>query len=478
MVNRTLRKSGGEWLVVSLFAVMLPLGGATTQGHWSDAIAQLASLALILLAAIRLMRFNSPASGLGPLFLAAIIVAVPTVQLWPLPPWIWSSLAGRSSIYEGFVQAGIDPPWLPLSLRPETTLRSCLSLAPPIAVFLSAAFLGPGTRRSMAFLVLMFAALNVVLGVAQVAGGPQSPLRFFETTNVNAAVGFFANRNHYSALSYSAAALLGAWSIGLARDRDEIRAVPLVLCLLLYVTLIFGVVSAGSRAGLSLMVLAGLGLGAMALREFGRLDSLVAARAGEVSRRLGKLLAVAASAAVLAAAVWSDALVQIVERIEPRVEIFRTTWTAASAYTPVGAGFGTFASIYQWFETPQQITPELINRAHNDWLELWLEGGLPSLAVVAVLSVSLLAASRRVWRDVGNGVDDFDQRLARASSIVVLLLAIHSLVDYPLRTTALACVFALACGNLVGWRNVAAVAGVGALDDRLVVRSAHRTAAR
>lgn len=475
MVNGTLHKSGGEWLVVSVFAVTLPLGGATTQGHWSDAIAQLASLALILLVAIRLMRFNSPASGLGPLFLAAIIVAAPTVQLWPLPPWIWSSLSGREPIYQGFIQAGIDPPWLPLSLKPETTLRSCLSLAPPIAVFLSAALLGPGTRRSMAFFVLIAATLNVVLGVAQVAGGPQSPLRFFETTNLNAAVGFFANRNHYSALSYSAMALLGAWSIGLFRDRDEIRAGPLVLCLLLYATLIFGVVSAASRAGLLLMVSAGLGLGAMALHEFSRSDSHDTARAGEVSRLLGKLLAVAASTTVLTAAIWSDTLVQIVERIasyEPRVDIFRTTWKAASAYMPVGAGFGTFASIYQWFETPQQITPELINRAHNDWLELWLEGGVPSLAVVAVLSVSLLAASRRVWRDVGNGFGDFDQRLARASSIVVLLLAIHSLVDYPLRTTALACVFALACGNLVGWRNVAVVTEVGALDDRLVVRSA------
>jgi hypothetical protein len=48
----------------------------------------------------------------------------------------------------------------------------------------------------------------------------------------------------------------------------------------------------------------------------------------------------------------------------------------------------------------------------------------------------------RVWRRHDTGIDSL---LAQAASISALLLMAHSLVDYPLRTTALACFFAFAC---------------------------------
>ena len=476
-------RSASDWPIVVACGAALALGGGTTQGLWSDAIAQLGGLVVILLLSIRLMRGEVRLWSLGPLCFALAVAAISSMQLCLLPPSIWSRLPGRSTIYEGLVHAGVDPPWLPLSLEPEATLRSCLSLIPPIAVFLSSALLGPALRRSMTVAVLSVAALSVLLGVAQTYGGPNSPLRFYEVTNLSSPVGFFANRNHYSALSYCAAVFLGAWSIGWVRDRREGETVKLSLAFLLYATFVFGVLSAGSRAGLFLALLGGLGLAAMALSEFEGVKTLVPLdRIAKGSRLLGVSLLATTALAALAATIWSDKVARIVEEIgarEPRIEIFRTTFRAASSYMPFGAGIGTFASVYQMFEDPQHITPELINRAHNDWLELWLEGGAPSLAVVVILSFGLFSAMGRVWRGVENGVCEFDQRLARASSIVVVLLAIHSLVDYPLRTTGLACVFALACGNLVGWRKVEAVRDlVAALDDRVIARPMRRPASR
>ena len=44
--------------------------------------------------------------------------------------------------------------------------------------------------------------IGVFVGLFQVAGGPESPLRYFEITNPTEAVGFFANRNHFAALLY------------------------------------------------------------------------------------------------------------------------------------------------------------------------------------------------------------------------------------------------------------------------------------
>ena len=438
-----------DWVAIFVLCAALALGGATEQGYWSDTIVQLVSLALLLTIVI-VATHSGRLSALGlPVLLASIAVAVPAAQLIPLPPGLWSVLAGRGPIYEGFVQAGIDPLWMPLSLSPEKTLRSCVALAPPLAIFLAAAFLGSGTRKWMTLTVLIFAGLSVILGIAQGVGGASSPLRFYEITNIKP-VGFFANRNHYSAFLYSAASFLGAWSIWLIRNRAGRIPFFLVLCSVLYVFVIFAILSATSRAGIILMVLAGLGLLAMAWREIGRLGVPALVHFKDYSSFLAKpLLAAGAIAFLVAGSVWFFYSAQH----EARFYIFRTAWTAANFYAPVGAGFGTFAAIYQGFEVPEHITSEYINRAHCDWLEIWLEGGVLSVAAGAAFSAWFFTASARAWRNANENVADFDQILARASTIVIALLALHSLVDYPLRTTAMACVFALACGNLIAYRS-------------------------
>ena len=76
-----------------------------------------------------------------------------------------------------------------------------------------------------------------------------------------------------------------------------------------------------------------------------------------------------------------------------------------------------------------------VNRAHNDWVESWLEGGLASAAVVAALVACYLFLAYRSWRTANPNLRQV--AYARAGSICVGLLLVHSVVDYPLRTTAL-----------------------------------------
>jgi O-antigen ligase len=97
-------------------------------------------------------------------------------------------------------------------------------------------------------------------------------------------------------------------------------------------------------------------------------------------------------------------------------------------------------------ETPQTLGVGLINYAHNDWLQLWLEGGVGAAFLLGLFSLWYIARTFHVWRRGGNGLDAL---LSRAASLVVGLLLIHSLVDYPLRSTALMCVFALASALMV-----------------------------
>ena len=88
-----------------------------------------------------------------------------------------------------------------------------------------------------------------------------------------------------------------------------------------------------------------------------------------------------------------------------------------------------------------------VNRAHNDWVESWLEGGLASAAVVCVLVACYVFLAYRSWRAA-----DPKLRLVaygRAGSICVGLLLAHSIVDYPLRTTALMVMVAISCAFML-----------------------------
>ena len=74
------------------------------------------------------------------------------------------------------------------------------------------------------------------------------------------------------------------------------------------------------------------------------------------------------------------------------------TANAAKDYLPFGSGIGTFAPIYQRYEPLEYLQESYVNRAHNDWLETWLEGGLITAAVVCALVACYLFLAYRSWR--------------------------------------------------------------------------------
>lgn len=429
-------------LTALLVCLALLLGGGTVQGLASDALVQLASLPVLAMALWQLAQRPLPAPAKAPLAVVGAVVLLPLLQLVPLPPDLWTWLPGRERFAQTFAALGLAPSWHPLSLDPAATWRAWLALLPPLAVFAAVLCLGRGFRRLLSLVFLGFAVLGLLLGLAQLMQGPDSPLRFHPVTNPGSSVGLFANRNHHAAMLYGAASFAAAWTVGLVQARRINRTLGAAAGVVILAALLLGVGMAQSRAGV-LLALAAAGLGV-----------LLAARLRPTPFRRRGLSAVAAAAMLGALFVAHYAPAGLMERFEAspiddyRFAILGVAREAASAFQPFGSGFGTFQAVYLLHDRPEALIPAYVNRAHNDWLEAWIEGGWLAAAIAAAFLAWFARASWRAWRADANG-RPLDALLARAASISVGLLLLHSLADYPLRTTGVTTFFAFCCALLV-----------------------------
>jgi len=442
--------------IVNLVLCLL-LGGGTRAGHLSDSVLQALSIPTLLLAITHAASHDMSSTLRRALLLVLAVIAIPLAQLVPLPPSIWAALPGRAPLVEAFGFIGKELPWLPLTVSAHATWSSLLSLVPGLAVFLSTTQLGYHDRRRLTLALLAAGLASVFLGLLQVAQGPQSPLRFFEITNPSEAVGFFANRNHFSALLYCLLMLAAAWAVDAVHSRAELAPrfkysgeaiLPLLASFTMLVAVIAGQTIARSRAGLLLTIVALCGAALLARPQQG-------SQSGQSSRATATRLIMGAVVVAVVFAVQFS-LYRIAERFaadpleDARIFFAQNTTAAAKAYMPWGSGLGTFVPVYGMFERPETAMGNTYaNRAHNDLLELWLEAGAPGLIVMALFLIWLISRALQVWWLAPGWGHRIDRDLARASTVILALVIAHSFVDYPLRTSAMMAVFAFAAALLV-----------------------------
>ena len=443
------------YLCAVVIVASLLLGGGTRPGYLSDAILQLLAVPLLLLSLWSMFDTPLTKQMRQGLWFCLAIALLPLIQLIPLPPWLWTVLPSRQPSAEAFDILGRAIPWMPTSVSPQLTWLSALSVIPPLAVFLGVVLLGYHERRLLSLVLLAVGIIGVFVGLLQVAGGPESPLRFFEITNPTEAVGFFANRNHFAALLYCLILFLVPWVVDAAtnavsrgyRNKIEYDLTSIVVSIAGFIGLFLylaGEAMARSRAGLGLTI---LGL-------FGAFAIGFSVRRPQGGLSPNKLLLGAVALTLIFALQF--AIYRIMERFnfdsieDARISISRTTLEATLANLPFGSGLGTFVPVYAMFEKPGGVSDAFVNRAHNDALELLLEAGVLGLVVMGVFLVWLVRRSVEIWRSAPpHGAAQLDLSLARSATLVAGLLVVHSLVDYPLRTTAMMVVMAFACGLLV-----------------------------
>ena len=438
-----------------MVAACLILGGATRSGFLSDVILAFLAIPLLALGVWRLFDTDVTGRMRWALWFCAALVVTPLLQLVPIPSSLWALLPHREMSAGSFALIGEDVPWMPMSVSPEATWLSALSLLPPLSLFVGILLLGYRERRWLSLVILAVGLISVFLGLLQVAQGPTSPLRFFQFTNLNDAVGFFANRNHFAALIYALVLIASAWAVNAGaaaasswsrREFDTASTIAAVGCFTLLVLLLAAQAVARSRAGMGLTIVALLG--AFALGASNQRDTAEAS----ATRRL--LFAAIAIAIVLTV---QFALYRILQRFgedpvdDARWIFLRNTSHAVLAYLPFGAGVGTFVPVYHLFERPQDVLANwYITRAHNDVVEALMETGIFGLALMVWFVGWLGRRALEVWRTTPpSTANPIDWSLVKASSLIPPLLIANSLVEYPLRTSAIMAIAAFACALLI-----------------------------
>lgn len=434
---------------MALVLTLALFGGASRADSLAQIPVRLASLVLIAVVfALHPAAFRALTRPPG-LFLA-LFTGLVAVQLVPLPPALWQALPGRQLYTE--IGRLVDQPalWRPLAIDPDAALNALFSLLPAIATFLVLTLFTP--TRTAPLVIAVVGLASLALGFAQLAAGPESGLRWFAITTGNAPVGFFANRNHQALLI--AAAIPAIWVAYRLRTDGTLREQVVALGLIGFMLL--GVLVNGSRAG---VLLAGVGLIAAFCVPLGY-RTVQHRRAGDERRGRQRLYAFAALAVVLALASWALlSQAQTVDRLmtaelgeDMRVRAAPLLGDMTRSYFPWGSGFGSFPRVFRHWETTALLDITYFNHAHNDLLELAIEGGLPALVLLAAfVAWAILQAVRtwrvRQWRDPA-------VMLARLGSVLLVLVALASATDYPVRTPLGAALFIAGCWLLAEGRPV------------------------
>jgi O-antigen ligase len=420
-----------------LFAAVL-LGGASRLevGGWMGVAAVAVAGAVVLVWTAYPGMLRAPSA---PLALIALALAIPLVQLVPLPNALWTRLPGHWFDVAAFQAAGIQGS-LPISVLPGRTLVSLFSFVAPFIAFLIVCQLDQRGRGHLAAAMILLACASAVLGILQVSGGPQSELRLYEVTANDAAVGFFANPNHNATFLMSAVALCFPAVQNRLPRRGTIS--PGLILIPLAITALLGtaMVMTNSRAGVAFLGIALVG-SILLVPELLPGSSRRRERLWIMGGAL--LLCVAAAAAALLSP-FGEAAIR--EHGGSRVENIPRFLRIIGDFLPFGSGMGTFDPVNRTYEALETMRSKYLNQAHNEIAQMGIEAGIAGLVLIAAFTVWWAGQAVNAWRY--NGAEE-PILLRRAASIGGLLFLLHCLVDYPLRTSSGAVVFAMLCALML-----------------------------
>lgn len=431
------------WLFAS-FAIMVFLTGGGSR-HDIDSVGPLRFIAAIVLAiAVYYQTTESFKRVAQPVILLLLLTILMALQLIPLPPDWWSSLAGRETIVEAGELLGLADLWRPLTFSPLKTANSLASLVVPLAALMLLALLDDAGWSRVRKLIIFAGLASALLGLAQIILPGASGLYLYDITNSGSAVGLFANRNH-NALFLNIALLFSLFENW--RTSSEKSAGAQLTLVAIQIVLLLAILINGSRFGLVLLAFVAL---VFAVRL---IISYRSAKNGPQDAGIQKLAAGFAIAVSLGLIALFAAMSRIpaIDRFfaknldeDNRAETLPYMLDLLTDHFPYGVGFGAFEQAYRTIEPTELLGPAYLNNAHNDWLQIAIEGGVIAIGLVVIAFILLARSAVLLWKAQRNA--------GSASSgswlgfLTLLMIALHSVVDYPLRVPSIMLVCAVCVG--------------------------------
>ncbi|MBZ9740964.1 O-antigen ligase family protein [Mesorhizobium sp. CO1-1-4] len=405
IVVREQSRRPAEWdkyLLGSVLFLSLLIGGGTASGLYTETLIEIAA---IVAAAVILSRPAQQAIPRAILWLLALVVAVFCFQLMPLPATLLEGWRPGVLLADPWLDGATR--WRFVSVGVGRTIECMLYFIAAAAFFLGVLRLRAEQVHGLLPFFFMGVICNGLAAAIQYSLSDTVAIEGLLPFTINA--GLFANQNHFSALLFVSIPFVVYY--GLFRGHLLSGALGLVTLLLL-------LLAAGSRAG----ILIGLAITAI---------SVVFLSARSKVGGYG-ILAVFIGLSIYTIGAWAKIDVKVVDPEFGRAEFARTTIEGIEQNWATGVGFGSFQKVYQIYEKSSMIFKSYVNHAHNDYLELVLEGGAPVTLLMVAYTVLLSASSLRIR----------GEPLQKAAFLSISFLLVHSLVDYPLRTAALAMTFA------------------------------------
>jgi len=392
-----------------------------------------------------------------PLLIAlGVLVALPIVQLLPLPEFVWNWIPGRDFYAAASSAVGSPPKYRALSLIPNATESAFLALLVPVAVFLATVSTSEAQLKQLINLFIGLAVIQAIIGLAQFGTGSMTVLASLEGEGVSAAHGTYPNSDHLAGLLEMAlpvvlGLLIANIQIGGGRQARSTRKTPIrqrisrlfssgirfnrvAIYAAAGFAILLGLTFSHSRTGVSLAMLGIL------------VSSLVFGRwvGGQRSSRL-----ITAFTVIGVALALEIGLSSVLSRFtskgmtdDLRWSIFAGTIQGIREFFPIGSGFGTFPAVFRRFQ-PGNV-PEFVNHAHNDYLEWLFEGGLLAGILLIVFLVLYLLRWRKIWPRGEYCTPYGFMRIA--AGVGLLMMGLHGLVDFNLHIPANAVFFAFLAG--------------------------------
>ena len=422
-------------LAVSLLALVLiaiAFGGGGVRYGMANLVVQLTALGILACFKDTFFSFWRRAP-LALTLLVAACVLLPIIQLIPLPESVWTALPGRALAADALTAVDAMG-WAPGSLDSARTAVALSGLIVPVTLLALGWSAKSEQILMLGWLVVALGVVNVLVGVPQALDTEASASFYPENPMPGVLFGTFANRN--STGIFLVACLALAALLPFPRAHPLVTPGRISICVLL----IIAIVLTRSRSALALssipLLLAGLKFALAKLRPAdgqqgsGRTNIIIGA---------GAIIAIAALASIVSFAPGrvGDTLQRFNQDGDARSYIWEDALYASSRYWPAGSGMGTFDEVFQADESLENMTHRRAGRAHNDYLEVSIEAGLPGIALIAAWLVMLIWLT---WRAKAS-----PQRwIAWSGAAILLAIALQSITDYPLRNQSMLAVGALA----------------------------------